>query len=286
MGEANEHIDPSFQQSVEEAKPKKYEEWDEDGFKISDWERPNLADESEPLEGHKIVDFLNLSETERAQLKEKIAANSGVVTFFVHPFSEYGSASQYYKNNEESSEKLKRIYDRLRDLMTIPDEERSPLFIMEERDQIHALHHITKGINRGKIYVVPTCKEDPEPKLSDNYRIGHRENNDTDFLTSTGWNRMMEILKELGISTVILNGLYLSVGSDREYSSGQKIGMSRCVGIVMRALTVYKLGSPKIGEFTYPDGHEALRRSGLEHFIAEPESRSFKEVYVDKKHEE
>lgn len=191
-------------------------------------------------------DIFQLSEEQKAELADKIKGDNGLVRMFVHPYYEV----------EDGPDKSQNRVDQV--LSAVLENKSAPAtIIMEDYEQIERLYELIKAKAQDDVYIAPSFQSRGEPYPTDESKL--------DILSDDNWQIFTQLLKELGVESVFLGGMYVlpnNVASKRPDYSG-------CMGSAFNHLSEYfKVTISNGSNFT----RQELKDFGYKQIDSEPES--------------
>jgi hypothetical protein len=151
------------------------------------------GEEDEKAEHGTVVgNLMEMSEAEKAGLREQVARTGGAIQILVHPFYYWEPGQKDYRENLEKI--FSYVYDKS-----------WPVVVMEEYGNVREfVEQLKERVPPGSpgVYIVPTIEAYPEPAI-----IGVDD-------AATKWSRLMEVLKEAGVTRVLIGGQRLKIAPE------------------------------------------------------------------------
>lgn len=171
----------------------------------------------------KYLDFFNLNDAEKLRLGEHIKKCGGKIRIFVHPFYNVSRSS-----TKEQIEDQFRTDQIMQKILKLDEEHRPPVLFMESFIEIMQLYKMIKEFNADSIYIAPTFPETAQPYPSDDSLYYQNK-----IKSEVNWKPLMNLLRELDVSTILIGGFSLSLlHSSLIYSAnpGKYDKLSSCLG--------------------------------------------------------
>lgn len=162
-------------------------------------------------------ELFNLSESELVILREQLSKSNGRLTILVHPFMD--PVSEQFQYN------LKELLMR--------GEADAPILILDSEGQFYEndrkmVQEVQSG-NGSSTYFVPTYTANPEPILHP--VLGEHT---VDIPNGDGWHKLIGLLKEVGVTSCQVDGLYSNSSPIVPLEKETKV--QPCVNQTMNAL--------------------------------------------------
>jgi len=200
--------------------------------------------EFESYETEKILDLFNLSPEQEVDLKGDIKLFKGLVRIFVHPFYE-----QLERGGSEFREQgMNKVRKGIKRIINSTHENVPPLIFMEEETRINDIRQELKPELAHRAYLVPTYEGTSEPRLTsiDNPLENVGEN----------WSRLINRLNGLGVSKVLIGGMWLEIG---DKFLEEKTGLYGCVGDAVNHLK--QDFEVQVSNLNFPDSRKEYQES-------------------------
>lgn len=198
--------------------------------------------EKKETSNKKIINAFEFSPREELKLKESIHLNSGTIRVFIHP---YYSADMYLGDSgtiDRNDQKI--MQDGFEKLIKIVGDEKTPIFVFEEKNHIQDLNTHLKTLLGRNIYLIPTQKDTSTPYLNE---ITVKDFFDED---EKAWNHLRDKFKEWGVEKITLGGQSLAMEFDEETLSNNPYQFEGCAGQAIFELK--DTFNVEVSRFSYP----------------------------------
>jgi hypothetical protein len=189
--------------------------------------------DKEGFEFKRLLDLFNLQPEEKEGLQIRIEKSKGRIIVFIHPY--YPAEHSREAGMDFDPEKLPRMREGFKNLLSSQWEKSPPIFIFEEAEKVIDLESTIKESLAMDTIVVETIPDNSEP--------------------IKGWEELKSVFKDLGVKLIIVGGMNLSVSvEDCDFG---------LVGCVPEA--TFKLAEDfelKMSRFLYPHGEEIYKIYG------------------------
>lgn len=227
-------------------------------------ERERLENIIQAEKRNQVKIFFDLTKEEKKELAEKVESFKGTVRLFVHPFYDLHHPS-FPGDDIESADAGKSELVRiglgriLKKSVSAP-----PIFVLEEAEKMKEAADFLVAVpgiepkQNNPVYLIPSFPTSAEPFISnpidlysgtnvvDNYKRKFQERHSFNF------RELAERLKTLGVTRVLVGGMFLTISENDLY-------VSQCVGDAIRSLNPYF--QVKISNFTSPSGRADVRNT-------------------------
>lgn len=208
-------------------------------------------------ESFQLKDFLNLTEEERAALRERIAEHKGLIRIFVHPYQYQGPDD--YHDDEMSKEavekKLKAIDTAIKRMANLPQEHTPPILFMEGKKRVRELKQRLQEHLEQAAYVIPTNDEGEENSPEPKFDSPGKET--AEASSAENWQRFSRMLREAGVKKIIIGGMLFDIEQDPD--NPRELNMLHCVGTAVQQFS--KDFDVEVSNLTFPKGHREYREA-------------------------
>lgn len=238
----------------------------------------------EVLQG-KPVNFFEMDEKDKVDLKERISAANGTVRIFVHPY--WAEYRRLFPSPEKEREPifqkgvdLKEAEKAFGRILSNKSAGSPPVILFLEAPDIKGFQEQWGSLNNRDFYAVPTLESNPDPitpefmpedisersfsywnmvlklEWSPDPAKKHKKIRE---LAKAGWERLISQMKELGVRKVLIGGMEFYASSEVENPHGG------CAGETFEKLKEAGF-QVELSALSWPQGRKEVKQA-----VAEPE---------------
>ena len=169
-----------------------------------------------------MLNFLELFEYQEEIFRQRIKKNQGLVRIFIHPY--YEDIVSWNRESKHST-KIESMHLIIQRILALPDDRTPPILFFEEFHKLSILDDIIRSMKivQNTSYVISTHASTSEPKRTFlDYSEGKQSSE------KRNWQVVVNKLKVLGVTKILIGGMYLSIGMDK---------LGSCVGSAINRLS-------------------------------------------------